>query len=120
MSRMMTPSHTYYLTLNVRGIRSEARAASLTVAADYACMLLAQRPHATPEIVELANKLVRTMIHLRRTTSRGDSRTKISEPGQSIEVTMDHAPRSWVSKGGPKESTNWDAVRNNFGVPRWK
>lgn len=117
-----TPSHSYYVALTVRGIRGEARAASITVACDYAVRDLLGNRKADENIAAAADRMVRQMVHLRRTTNRGALRTKITERGASIEITMDSRPKNWAEKTGPAnfERTNWDSVRANGGVVRWK
>ena len=115
-----TPSHSYYVVLTVRGIRNEGRAASISEACRCATTVLSQHRKVTPDILSIADRLVRDMIHMRRTNQRGALRTKIAETAASIELTMDAAPKGWALKGGPKEHTNWDSVRRNFGVARWK
>ena len=116
------PKHSYYLSLMVRGIRAEARAASITVACRYATQILLANRKASPEVAAIADHMTRSMIYLRRTTERGALRTKISERGATIEVTMDSRPANWAIKTGPAnfERTNWDSVRANGGVARWK
>lgn len=115
-----TPVHSYYVALTVRGIRAEARAASISEACRYALQVLLGNRKSTPDVEAAGERMVRAMIHMRRTNQRGASRTKISETAASIELTMDGPPKGWALKTGPKEHTNWDSVRANFGVQRWK
>lgn len=112
-----TPSHSYYVALTVRGIRVEARAASISEACRYASTVLEQHRKATPEIEAIGERLVRQMVHMRRTDQRGAHRTKVSETGASIELTMDSMPKGWSLKAGPKDRTNWDAIPAGS---RWK
>lgn len=117
MSRFDTPAHTYFVALTVSGIRVEARAASISEACRYASTVLAGNRKATPAVQETADKMIRAMIYQRRSLERGALRTKISETGASIELTMDGPPKGWALKAGPRERTNFDAVPT---AQRWK
>lgn len=121
MSKHITPIHIYNVSVQVGGIKADARAASLIEALRYAMTVHASNRKATPAHNEALRAMANKAVAICRESRDFVKRQVSNGSGGWITIGRDCiAQPNFAIKAGPRSSTNWDAVRNNFGVERWK